>query len=362
MEKVVIIGGGYAGTDLAKSLDGVASVTLIDPKDSFVHVPAAIRSLVEPQLLDDLIIPYGNFLKNGRIVKGMAEKIETDHVVLEDGQKIEGDIFIVATGSSYAAPFKPTDDGLEPFKAKQANVAEQLREAKSVAIVGAGPVGSEMAGEIAYAYPEKNVHLVSMEDSLFPQYKPSLGSRLITELETLGVKLHLGRTAVDLKSLTEPYSGTLTFDNGQNLEADLVMPVIGSRPKVELLQSLTDVKFGKDGRALHDGWLRPSPSRPNLFALGDIIASGDAMTIVSIMRQAPWLSNALKNVLKGQSIEQFKKYTSWPIAPILLPLGPKAGASLLPMGKAGTVVGSFLTRRLKGKDLFVPKYRKFFGL
>jgi flavin-dependent dehydrogenase len=46
---VVIIGGGYGGISVAKALDDAVDVVLVDPKDSFVHSVAALRSLVSKE-------------------------------------------------------------------------------------------------------------------------------------------------------------------------------------------------------------------------------------------------------------------------------------------------------------------------
>jgi hypothetical protein len=61
-------------------------------------------------------------------------------------------------------------------------------------------------------------------------------------------------------------------------------------------------------------------------------------------------------------VESLVPYTPWLLAPILLPLGPKSGASVLPIGASGLVVGDWLTSQIKGKALFIPRYRKEFGL
>jgi hypothetical protein len=63
----------------------------------------------------------------------------------------------------------------------------------------------------------------------------------------------------------------------------------------------------------------------------------------------------------GKDIETLPAYSPWRTAPILLPLGPEKGASVLPIGD-GVVVGDSLTSAIKGKDLFIPRYRKEFGL
>jgi NADH dehydrogenase FAD-containing subunit len=57
---VVVIGGGYGGVNTAKSLDDVADVVLVEPKDSFVHNVASLRALVDPSWLPRIYLPYGN--------------------------------------------------------------------------------------------------------------------------------------------------------------------------------------------------------------------------------------------------------------------------------------------------------------
>lgn len=359
--KIVIVGGGYAGCELAKSLDTVASVTLVDGKDSFVHTPAAIRAVTDSGLLDQLIMPYNNFLQQGEIVEGWVEKIDATGVVLSDGRELKSDITVVATGSSYATPFKQSRDGLDTFRANSEQAASKVSQATVIAIVGAGPVGTELAGEIACAYPDKTIHLITDEQSLFPMYTPGLAKKLLADFTALGVHVHMGMRVEDLASLTDSYEGKLTLPGGKTIAADLVFPVIGSRPQAQLLATVGDVQFAPDGRAEQDGWMRPSKSNPNLFVIGDALSAGDGMTIVAIARQVPWLEKSLKAVLKGKAVESQKPYTPWPVAPILIPLGPKLGASVLPIGKQGMAVGHFMTSRMKGKDLFLRKYRKFFG-
>jgi NADH dehydrogenase FAD-containing subunit len=49
MTTVAVIGGGYGGVTAAKALDDVADVTLIEPRDMFVHNVATLRAVVDPE-------------------------------------------------------------------------------------------------------------------------------------------------------------------------------------------------------------------------------------------------------------------------------------------------------------------------
>lgn len=61
-KRIVIVGGVYLGTELAKSLENDADITLIEARSHFVHAPATIRAVVDPQILERALIPYDALL------------------------------------------------------------------------------------------------------------------------------------------------------------------------------------------------------------------------------------------------------------------------------------------------------------
>ncbi|MGA0839425.1 MAG: NAD(P)/FAD-dependent oxidoreductase [Pseudomonadales bacterium] len=361
MKRIVIIGGGYAGTALARGLDRSADVVLVEPRDRFVHNVAAIRAVADPSIFDRAAFAYDRLLHRGRVIRERATAVTGLSVTLSNGDALESDMVVVATGSRYAKPFKPATDNTEDLRAAIEEAHWRASAAESIAIVGAGAVGTELAGELAAGLPGRKIHLINAAQTLFPGYGPSLGRKLASQLQSLGVRVLSGALVRDPVSMSEPYAGTLELSNGSTLDADLVFPVMGSTPLSNLLQALPDVRIDASGRALVDGWLRPSSAHPSLFALGDAASTGDAMTVVAVMRQAPWLQKTVKAVLDGTGVEDLPRYAPWPLAPILLPLGPKHGASALPVTSGGLAVGALVTSMIKGKTLFIPRYRKEFG-
>ncbi len=352
--RIAIIGGGYIGAELAKALDNTADVTLIEPRSHFVHAPAMIRAVVDPSLLDRALIPYDRLLKNGRVIRTRASGIDATGVTLEDGQRVEADQIVVATGSANAMPFKPVGDDIVGLRKANQRIHEQLKTARRVGIVGAGAVGTELAGEIAHAMPDKEITLISDADRLFPTMPEKLGAGLAKKLRAAGVTLILGKRAQNLQSMTEPHTGRLTLSDGSEQEFDLIFPALGSRASSELLKALPDTRKSTANRVKVDKWLRPS-ALPNVFAAGDVADAGDGMTIVATSRQLPWLKTTLKGLMAGKPIQEMKPYKPWgPKAPILVPLGPKRGNSFLGLFTAGDL----LTRKMKGEDLFVTKYNK----
>lgn len=134
------------------------------------------------------------------------------------------------------------------------------------------------------------------------------------------------------------------------------MPTVGSRLNVGLADTLPDVKRGADKRLIVDQWMRPS-SLPNVFAAGDAADNGDLMTIVAILCQLPWLVKLLKAAASGKPVESQSPYKPWGKAPILVPLGPKRGSAFLMIA----TLGDWVTSMMKGRDLFIAKYRKLLG-
>ncbi|MEX0284081.1 MAG: NAD(P)/FAD-dependent oxidoreductase [Paracoccaceae bacterium] len=355
-KKIVIVGGGYVGFEVAQKLEAHADITLIEAREAFVQPPAAIRALVQPGLLEQIILPYDRLLTSGRVVRGRAVSVSGSEVTLASGEAVPADYVVVATGSSYAAPFKPAGDSIADFRVAHAAVSAKLAAAKSVVIVGAGAVGTELAGEIAAARPHVAITLVSSDDRLFPMYPTKLGEALQRKLEGAGVTVVTGQRAQDLQHLDQPYAGSVTLDDGRVISGDLIFPVVGSKPQTTLVADLPGVSFGPAGRVKTDAWLRPS-DLPNVFVAGDMADVGDGMTIVATTRQNPWLVKSLKKVLGGTPVERLKPYAPWKKAPILLPLGPVIGSSWI-----FATMGNWVTRQMKGKALFIPKYRKAFGL
>ncbi|MEM9968012.1 MAG: FAD-dependent oxidoreductase [Pseudomonadota bacterium] len=354
--RLVIIGGGYIGVELAKSLEGEMEVTLVEPRGAFVHAPAMIRALVDVKVQEKSIIPYDKLLKNGRLIRSRAIDVKENAVTLENGETLDADSVVIATGASNGGIFKPADESIDAFIAAKATARDQIEAAQRIIIVGAGAVGTELAGEIAHAHPDKQLTLISTQKTLFPEFPAALGGKLSAKLRDMGVDLVLGQRVSDLQSSVAPYPGGATLTDGTRLEADLIIPAIGSKPATALLDHLPGVQKSPDGRVKVDPFLRPS-SLPNVFAAGDVVDAGDAMTIVAASRQHPWLAKMLKKRASGTPLEKQKPYSPWGSPPILVPLGPKRGNSYLMVA----TFGDWVTKQMKGSDLFITKYRKIFG-
>ena len=355
--KLVVVGGGYGGTRLARGLDKDMDVVLVERRDRFVHNIGAIRAVTDPSWLDAIILPYSGLLERGQIVHDEVTGVRSGSVTLRDAGELAADYIVLAVGSSYPEPFK-AGALTAHFAATMHEINARLRTSQSVAIVGAGPVGIELAGEIAAAYPDKAVTLVSSGSQLLPTYTHALGRSLRRQLEELGVHVLTDRRALDLASKDSPFGpATVQLDDGSEITADLVFPVIGSSPSTEFLLA-SGVGLNK-ARIIVDSQLAV-PGFRGVWALGDAADTGEPMTVVSLERQVPYLIKHLRTRhLADETEYTAAPYRGWPHPPIVVPLGVKHGASQLP---PRFLVGAWITSLLKGRNLLVNKAAKSLGV
>lgn len=162
---VAVIGGGYGGVTTAKELDDVADVVLVEPKDAFVHNVAALRALVDPSWLPRIYLPYDGLLaRGGRVVRDRAAKVDAGRVTLASGEEIRPDYIVLATGSAYPFPAKSDVDSAAASRDKVRAAHAALSAAGRVLLLGAGPVGIELSGEIKAVWPDKRVILLDVAD------------------------------------------------------------------------------------------------------------------------------------------------------------------------------------------------------
>jgi hypothetical protein len=67
---------------VASGLDAVADVTLVDPRDAFVHNIATLRALVAPDWIEQIFFPYDRLLQRGLFVRDRAVHAEPGVVTL----------------------------------------------------------------------------------------------------------------------------------------------------------------------------------------------------------------------------------------------------------------------------------------
>ena len=338
---VVVVGGGYGGINAAKALDDIADVTLVDPTEAFVHNVAAWRALVEPEWLDRIFLPYEHLLANGRFVRDRAVEVDGHRVKLASGDWLEPNYLVLATGSSYPFPAKTEEPDIASARTRLRAAHEALLAADRALIVGAGPAGLELAGEIKTFYPDKHVTIVDVSDDILAgPYDQALRDELRRQLDAMGIELHLGRALSHLPSAPPATLASIRIatEDGAELVADIWFRAFGVRPHSEYLAggSLSDHRDER-GYIRVDEFLRVA-GETNVFALGDVSNADRDMAGVA-SRQAGVVAGNIR-------------------ALIAIPLGPEGGAGSLGEGVAGAAT----IAEIKGRDMLIGHYAALFDV
>ncbi|SEF82776.1 NADH dehydrogenase, FAD-containing subunit [Nonomuraea solani] len=352
---VVVLGGGYGGMFVAKLLDDVADVTLVDPNEAFMHNLASLRALVEPEWLDRIFFPYRHLLVNGRFLRDSAVAVDGRHVTLASGETLEPDYLVLATGSAYPFPAKTDKPDTESTKAAVRAAHEVLAGAERVLLVGAGPVGLELAGEIKASFPGKHVTIADVApDILTGPYAQELRDELRGQLTELGVELKLGSPLRELPSAPPATAASIAIatEAGEKLTADVWYRCFGVAPRTDYLRGTLARARDDQGRLAVDGLLRVQ-GQERVFAIGDISDADRDMAGFARM-QGELLAANLRATITGEG--ETVAYERQP-ALILVPLGPEGGDGQLP---GQTLIGREMASQIKGEHLMVDSAAALF--
>src|SRR4051794_5832382 len=227
---VAVIGGGYGGAAVAKALESEADVVLIDPRDAFVNAAASLRALTQPDRAGNMFFPFETLLTRGKVIRDRAVSVDPDGITLASGERVGADYVVLATGSSYAYPAKPSSDSISEALDDLRRTHKELRQADKVLILGAGPVSLELAGEIKEVWPAKQVTIADPAEELLPGLKPEVVEDLRGQLDALGVELRLGTGLAAAPSTEAGVAGafTVTTTSGAEITADIWFRAYGT--------------------------------------------------------------------------------------------------------------------------------------
>ncbi|OEJ66997.1 NAD(P)/FAD-dependent oxidoreductase [Magnetovibrio blakemorei] len=278
--KYVILGAGPAGVVAAETLrkaDPSGQVILVGGEDAPPYSRMAI-----PYLLTGKITEDGTYLRKadeyydrlGILYKrGRAAQVDPQKstVVLEDGQSLDYDKLLVATG---ATPVTPPVPGLDLkgvhhcWTLEDARAIAALAQAGSnVVLMGAGFIGCIILESLV----ERGVNLtvVEAEDRMISRMMDETGGDMLKRwVEAQGVYL---LTSTKVTSVSE-IGGSLSVstDKAGHLPADLVVVSVGVKPNTDFLKGsgvAIDVGIEVDDRL--------QTSVPNIYAAGDVAQGPD---------------------------------------------------------------------------------------
>jgi pyruvate/2-oxoglutarate dehydrogenase complex dihydrolipoamide dehydrogenase (E3) component len=195
------------------------------------------------------------------LVRGQGRVLRPG-VVEADGQELEYDTLVVATGSSPAMPAVDGLDGVESWSTRDATSAHQVPA--GLVVIGGGVAGCELAQ--LYRRLGSEVTILQREDRLLPRLDREAAQVLQTAFEEEGIRIVLGAEVESVKHHPVSDTGVL-LSTGEELTAERLLVATGRRPNAAGLGlEQLGVEISERGIVVDDH-LRAAD---NVYALGDV--------------------------------------------------------------------------------------------
>ena len=277
----VIIGGGLAGAKAAEALressfDGKVVLLADEEHLPYERPPLSKEFLAGKKSLRDFTVHDSEWYRENKIeLRTDNEAVSIDPsahtVTLSDDSVVNYDKLLLATGSRSRWLTIPGADSTGVHYLRKyddaVNLDTTLKEGTSLAIIGAGWIGLEVAASAR----ERGVDVTVVETAKVP-----LSAAVGEEVGKVFAQLHRDH-GVDLRLDTEVKEVTtedgkatgLKLGDGSTITADRVLIAVGAQPNSEIAEAAG--LSTKDGGVLVDAALRTS--NPDIFAVGDIAAA-----------------------------------------------------------------------------------------
>ena len=331
--RVVILGAGFGGLGAAKALAGKADVTVVDRHNFQTFLPLLYQVSTAGLAADHVVHPVRGALRDTGVQFRMGSPISVDHknktVKLDSSEVLEFDHLIVALGSSTADFGVPgvVEHGLGMKSVHEAISirAEVMRRFEdlcrfeddtrlSIAVVGGGPTGVEMAGalaelkrgplknDMAHAADHMDIYLIEAGPRILPMFSEKLSARAESDLHKLGVFVKTNTAVREIKPRHiivkegEPIPAEVTIwaagVKGEPTAGLLNLPIVGTR--IDTDENLEVNHY------------------PNIWAIGDINgtkgADGRFLPMVApvALQQGKWVAKQILRKVAGKPLLPFK--------------------------------------------------------
>ncbi len=341
-KKIIIIGGGFAGINLAKKLAGLKSVevVLVD-RNNYNFFPPLIyqvaSAFIEPanisypfrkmfQNKDNIRFFQADFLSvdtRARVIQTDRGAMAYDYLVFAHGTRTN--YFGMTAISEKALPLKNIEDALKirntilrrMEEASKAQNPEERKKLLTFVIAGGGPTGVELAGMLSEMnrnirkkdYPEltddpMHIHLVDAAPVLLGPMSEKSQQTTLASLQKLGVN-------VRLNSAVKDYTVDVVFlGDGTQIVAGTLIWVSGVT--AQEVKGLPAEVIVRSGRVAVDEFNRVKGLN-DVFAIGDIayqdtdanFPKGHPQLAQVAIQHAVLLAKNLGNIESGKALKPF---------------------------------------------------------
>lgn len=371
--RVVIVGGGFGGLELAKSLAGApVQVVLLDRQNYHAFQPLLYQLATASLESDSIVAPFRKlFARYANVYFRLAEVIAVNtatQVVETTIGLLRYDYLVIATGAApnfmgnhqiqrHAITLKSVEDAIELRNTVLANFEqalqlgdrEQVNSLLDFVIVGGGPTGVEIAGALselrAHVFPndykeldfrEMDIHLIQSGPVLLKGMSADASRKALDYLERFGVQVWLDKRV-------KSYDGyTVTLNTGEQLITRTLIwaaGVAGAPIRGLPADCLTSgYRYCVDKHNCIVG-------TDNVFAIGDIAAmrsadypDGHPMVAQPAIQQGRLLARNLRRALTGAPMQAFRYHDKGAMATI----GRNHAVADLQFGRRTMFLGGFI--------------------
>lgn len=340
IKRVVIIGGGFAGLNIAKNLSGQDfQIVMIDKHNYHTFQPLLYQVAtagLEPDSIAHAIRQIFSKKENFYFRIADVKKIDpNEKIIFTPIGNIFYDYLIIATGSEtnyygnenimkYSMPMKTIPEALDLRSlilqnleaALLTNDLDERQRLMNFVIVGGGPTGVELAGAFGELkkhvlpndYPDldirrMNVHLIQAADKLLPTMSQNASDKAAKYLKDLDVQ-------VWFDTLVKDYDGKIVTTNDRSFETTTMIWTAGVKgsliPGIEGEDVIVGGRYSVDKfnkiKGYHD-----------IYAVGDVAVmmtpenpKGDPMVAQVAIQQGKLLAKNLTRQLKNKPLKPFK--------------------------------------------------------
>ena len=346
---VVIIGGGFGGLYAAKKIAKSKNIqlTIIDKRNFHLFQPLLYQVATGGLSPGDIASPIRSIFKKYKNVNVLRAKVvdilpDVKSVVLRDGEKINYDFLIVATGVRYnyfgnekwldkAPPLKTMEDSLgirhRIFKAfEEAELEKDENKQKEwlrFVIVGGGPTGVELAGalgELAHFTLKDNfrnfdpkaaeIILVELADRILPSYDKKLSDSAAKSLHDLGVTIKTSTMVTDIEGNSVILKNG---DNSRKIKAKTILWAAGVKASAigKVLEERIGANVDGSGRVLVNQDFTVGNNK-YIYVIGDMAIythqTGNPLPGVApvAMQQGKYIANLIRAKINNEEIDKFE--------------------------------------------------------
>ncbi len=309
-KKVVIIGGGDAGTYTLEALfkKGVEvlkqfDITLVKKEkggsSSICAVPFALQGVFSMKEVAE-VDPPETFVKHGIDYRTETEatsiNLENSTVSLGTGEGIKYEYLVIATGRK---PRIPAIEGtaLEGVytmstveNGEKIEAAMNAPEAKNAVVIGGGPIGLQ----VALAFLKKGLKttvVVGHPTPMSSMLDPDMGSIVREKVEKEGVEFIFGKSVDSIKGNGAKVKSAMV--NREEFPADIVVISRGMLPNSNLAEK-AGIEIGETGGIVTDQFLHV---KKNGKYINNVYALGDCVEVVGAITLRPGLSQLASTAL-----------------------------------------------------------------